>query len=591
MPCQEVGEPIPENTAHAVSVTLPTWKAVIAYEEGDAAVTNAMKTGYPRFFIHNTIKELASKIEKRFAREGELCMVFPSYDVAKRCREFIKAKSENPSNLRRVLQLSTSPPNTENEKSSIVETTIGVVFFPADEFPLAKQYWQHSGEGILSRFSEYVLKELFGDESKDQSRVKSRLKQERQAYQIQQKSPSISASIRSKSHSENEEVERDFNTFIEQKFGRVLDLKFATGAKRALRRRICGHTGYISLADENSASPEPLTSPEPGLRGLDLLDVFLYPTGMASIFNAHRALLNVADTPLRSVCFGFPYVDTLNILRKWGPGCNFLGFGDDDSLDELEKLLEAGEKILGLFCECPLNPLLKTPNLKRIRSLADKHGFAVVVDETVGNFCNILVLPYADIVVSSLTKIFSGDSNVMGGSLILNPATPMYETLKTYFTENYEDLVFPYDALYLERNSRDFDSRSHMVNENSEAVVELLLEDPIILDVFYPSVVPSKKYYDEIKLPKAGYGGLISFMFKKPENAIKFYDAVDMHKGPSLGTNFSLMCPYALLAHYGELEEVEKWGVDRNLVRLSVGIEDREELIGVLKAALDECKK
>lgn len=84
-------------------------------------------------------------------------------------------------------------------------------------------------------------------------------------------------------------------------------------------------------------------------------------------------------------------------------------------MDELEQRLEGGERFLALFCEFPGNPLLICPNLQRIRSLADKYDFAVVVDETIGNFINVNVLPYADVVVSSLTKIFSGESNVMGG--------------------------------------------------------------------------------------------------------------------------------------------------------------------------------
>ena len=67
----------------------------------------------------------------------------------------------------------------------------------------------------------------------------------------------------------------------------------------------------------------------------------------------------------------------------------------------------------------PGNPLLKSPDLLRIRSLADLYGFAVVVDETIANFLNVHVLPFADIVVSSLTKVFSGDSNVMGGRSVV----------------------------------------------------------------------------------------------------------------------------------------------------------------------------
>jgi cystathionine gamma-synthase len=111
----------------------------------------------------------------------------------------------------------------------------------------------------------------------------------------------------------------------------------------------------------------------------------------------------------------FPYIDTLKILEKFGPGCIFYGHGSAEDLDDLESRLSNGEKLLALFCEFPGNPLLKSPDLTRIRDLAHQYDFAVVIDETVGNFLNVNVLPYADVVVSSLTKVFSGDSNVMGG--------------------------------------------------------------------------------------------------------------------------------------------------------------------------------
>lgn len=113
--------------------------------------------------------------------------------------------------------------------------------------------------------------------------------------------------------------------------------------------------------------------------------------------------------------YSFPYTDTLKILQKWGPGCVFFGLGEDADIDELEKRLKSGERFLSLFCELPSNPLLKSPNIKRLRRLADEYKFFIVVDETIGNFCNVGVLEWADLVVSSLTKIFSGDSNVMGG--------------------------------------------------------------------------------------------------------------------------------------------------------------------------------
>lgn len=528
-PSQEIGQPIPNNTPHAVSVTLPTWSATVGYEEGESWVVDKMQLGYPRFFIHGKIAELASLVEQKFGREGERAFVFPSYAVAKRCRAFVKEKSTNEAlPTIRILQLSTPSPRAKEEEMYRKEAHIAVVFVPQSEFAVAKQYWQHSGEGISSRLGEYVLQEL--------KIVDNNLQ---------------------------EDKDKEYKLFIEERFGRNLNLSLNTDAKEALKRRIAG-------AVENSSVD----------------DVYLYPSGMAAIFNAHLCLMNTLPRE-KSVCFGFPYVDTLNILKKFGPGVQFYGFGDDESLDDLELKLSQGERILGLFCECPSNPLLKTPNLKRIHALSLKYGFPVVVDETVGNFLNIHVKPYTDIIVSSLTKVFSGDSNVMAGSLVLNPKSQFYPQFKKYFTEGYEDLFWAEDAIYLERNSRDFQERSQKVNQQAEAVVKLFQSCPIIKTVFYPSVVKTRCYYDDIKTPHGGYGGLISIVFDKEEQAIAFFDSLQLSKGPSLGTNFTLVCPYAILAHYQELEEVAKWGVDRNLVRVSIGLEDEHELLKTFQLALN----
>ena len=116
----------------------------------------------------------------------------------------------------------------------------------------------------------------------------------------------------------------------------------------------------------------------------------------------------------------FTYTDTLKVLEKWGPGCHLLGHGVDSEIDELESILEAestttNPPVLALVTEFPSNPLLRSANLPRLRALADKHDFLLIIDETIGNFVNVRVFPYADIIVSSLSKIFSGDANVMGG--------------------------------------------------------------------------------------------------------------------------------------------------------------------------------
>ena len=115
----------------------------------------------------------------------------------------------------------------------------------------------------------------------------------------------------------------------------------------------------------------------------------------------------------------FPYLDTLKIQEKFGAGVHFLGTGLESDYQLLESILTSGESISAVFCEFPSNPLLRSTDLRRLRALANDHEFVIVVDETVGNFANVDVLSHADVVVSSLTKIFSGDSNVMGGRYII----------------------------------------------------------------------------------------------------------------------------------------------------------------------------
>ena len=106
---------------------------------------------------------------------------------------------------------------------------------------------------------------------------------------------------------------------------------------------------------------------------------------------------------------------------------------------------------------------------------------------------NVQVLPFADVVVSSLTKVFSGDSNVMGGryvakmnewavltvsSAVLNPKSPHYALLQAKMQRDYEDNYWAEDAIFMERNSRDFVSRIERINLGAEAICETLLTSP-----------------------------------------------------------------------------------------------------------------
>ncbi|KAG9015693.1 hypothetical protein FRB90_004445, partial [Tulasnella sp. 427] len=122
--------------------------------------------------------------------------------------------------------------------------------------------------------------------------------------------------------------------------------------------------------------------------------------------------------------------------------------GLDKDLPQVRRIAQdasaSPNPIVALFCEFPSNPLLRSPNLVGVRKNADEFNFLFVVDETIGNFVNVDVLKYADVVVSSITKVFSEEANVMG------------------------------DAVYMERSSRDFRRRIDVINRNAEAIADFL---------------------------------------------------------------------------------------------------------------------
>jgi cystathionine gamma-synthase len=523
-------------------------------------------------------------------------MLFPTRTSAQRCLEFVQERAPKDVLSDLVLvNLVLDPTKKTLDLLQSIRPAISAVLCKADAFPVAKQYWQHSGDGVSSRRAEFCHG-LFRDgllvlEKVAQSPPQSYQKMGRGPRRYQRHAsvdetngtapppPSNSKNGTSDEAAETLESTR----FLEERFGRNLDVSLVENAKSAIKRRMVG--ALAGEVDLNNASFPSMHLNARGISNLKEDDIYLFPCGMNAIFIAHQTLLRTRG-PWKSIEFGFPYVDTLKILQKFGPGCVFYGHASAAELDDLEARLKNGDKFLGLYCEFPGNPLLTCPDLVRIRQLADTYDFAVVIDETIGSFINTNVLPFADIVVSSLTKIFSGDCNVMGGGLVLNPNSRYYSSLKGALGGEFEDNYWAEDVMFMERNSRDFVSRIDRVNVNSEAICEVLLAHPNVTNVYYPKHVDTRPNYEACRTPNGGYGGLISCTLKNKEQAIAFFDALDTAKGPSLGTNFTLTSPYVLLAHYQELDWAQSLGVNPDLLRFSVGLEDTEVLKSVFTKAL-----
>jgi cystathionine gamma-synthase len=604
-----------------VSVSLPTWKANVGYEEGEQWVVSRMTTGYPRyvpsnppghmclltvisFFVHKCITAFAKDVVNKHGQPGQQAMIFPSSQAAQRCATFIERNASIlPDSSLSLLDFSLDLTKDLSPFLTSLAPTISAVVCSPENYLLAKQYWQHTGDGVSSRRAEFchgLFKEgLMTICPRPNSPTGSHGKAcrgprryQRPASISESTPPNVRQSSKTPNLPANNGIIANFETqessrFLEERFGRNLDLSFVEQAKSAIKRRIAG--AMTSEVDSNANSNPDIELNSRGIGNLREDDVYLYPCGMNAIFNAHRALLR-ARGDAKSINFSFPYVDTLKILQKFGPGCIFYGHASAEDLDNLEVRLKRGERFLALFCEFPSNPLLTCPDLPRIRQLSREFDFAVVVDETIGTFANINVLQFADIVVSSLTKIFSGDCNVMGGSAILNPNSPYYGNLKTAMVNVFEDTYWPEDVIFMERNSRDFMGRIDRINTNAEAICGVLHSSPLVKRVYYPKYNSSRPNYEACKLPTGGFGGLLSVTFHTHTHAIAFYDAIATAKGPSLGTNFTLTSPYVLLAHYQELEWAASFGVEPDLLRVSVGLEETEKLMTIFSEALQSCQ-
>jgi len=312
-------------------------------------------------------------------------------------------------------------------------------------------------------------------------------------------------------------------------------------------------------------------------------DVFLTPTGMAAQFAALRAVLHRNPGRLTAQ-LGFPYVDTLKLQQKFGPGGVLLHNLETIAAD-LRALLER-QPLAGCFCEVPGNPLLGSADLRQIAPILHEQRVPLIADDVVATPANVDLGRYADLIATSLTKYVVGTCNVMGGAVICNPRSPLHDQLQAYIQGQHEELLWGADAAILEQRVYAFPHRMLRHNENGLFIAEQLRRHPAIERVWYPKWEFSDAY-EAVRKPQGGWGSLITFLPKNAERTSPLiYDRLEVCKGPSLGTVFTLACPFTLLAHYTELDWAESCGVPRNLIRISVGLEDAEKLWGNIVQAL-----
>ncbi|MFL0726047.1 MAG: PLP-dependent transferase, partial [Prochlorococcus sp.] len=264
-------------------------------------------------------------------------------------------------------------------------------------------------------------------------------------------------------------------------------------------------------------------------------------------------------------------------------------FGGSDLLLTTESKLLAVEfdrkQPAAVIVELPSNPMLQCVDLPAVANLAHARGIPVIADDTIGSPLNIDVLPYADLVFSSLTKSFAGRGDILAGSLVVSPNSRWQEPLSKELCTALAPLADA-DAIALEEASRDVAQRLPQLNNACEALANKLANHPAVARVLHPGKCAN---FQALMRPGAGHGCLLSFeLLGGLTQAKRVYDALQVCKGPSLGTSFTLACPYVLLAHYNELSWAESCGVPSHLLRVSVGLEDPDALWRRFEMALTD---
>ncbi|OFW24781.1 MAG: cystathionine gamma-synthase [Acidobacteria bacterium RIFCSPLOWO2_02_FULL_59_13] len=239
-----------------------------------------------------------------------------------------------------------------------------------------------------------------------------------------------------------------------------------------------------------------------------------------------------------------------------------------------------------VFVETPTNPLMKLTDLASVAAITRPRQILLVVDNTfLTPFFQKPLQLGADIVVHSTTKYLNGHSDGVGGAAVL-AREEEYSRLK--FIQNAAGAILgPFDSWLVLRGVKTLAIRMRQHEANALVVAKYLAEHPKVKQVFYPGLADHPQY-DLARQQTRGFGGMMSFETGSLENARALLNRVRLCSlGESLGGVESLICHPATMTHaYFSEDERQRLGITQGLVRLSVGIEDVEDLLADLEQAL-----
>ncbi|MGV2941302.1 bifunctional cystathionine gamma-lyase/homocysteine desulfhydrase [Mesobacillus sp. LC4] len=338
------------------------------------------------------------------------------------------------------------------------------------------------------------------------------------------------------------------------------------------------HKGYEYSRTGNPtrfALEELIKDLEEGKRG------FAFGSGMAAI-TAVMMLFNSGDhIILTDDVYGGTYRVMNKVLNRIGIESTFV---DTTDLDAVKDAIQPNTK--ALYIETPTNPLLKVTDIKACADLAKDHNLLTIVDNTFSTpYWQTPLTLGADMVLHSATKYLGGHSDVVAGLVVVND-DQLAEDL--HFVQNSTGgILGPQDSWLLVRGIKTLGLRMEAHEENTAKIVEFLTGQEAVKKIYYPGL-ETHPQHAIAKEQAEGFGGMVSFDVGSAEKAAEVLSRVKFFTlAESLGAVESLISVPAKMTHASiPAERRAELGITDGLIRISVGIEDAEDLIEDLKQAL-----
>ena len=309
---------------------------------------------------------------------------------------------------------------------------------------------------------------------------------------------------------------------------------------------------------------------------------YAFASGMSAIDAVLKLVKAGEHVILGDNTYGGTYRLFSRILSNYGIEFDL---ADTSDISAVETAFRPNTKLV--FVETPTNPVMTVTDLKAVAELAHANGAKVACDNT-------FMSPYfqrpidlgVDIVVHSTTKYLNGHSDSVGGFVALNDEADA-EWIK--FVQNGVGAILsPFDSFLVLRGTKTLAVRMEAHDKNGRVVANFLAEHPAVQKVYYPGLV-SHPQHELAKRQQTGFGGMVSFETGSLDNAKKVLEGVKLCTlGESLGGVESLISHPATMTHASvPVETRERLGITDGLVRISVGIEDAEDIIEDLDQALN----